>query len=206
MNPPRRTSAFHTRRRIYRVSEQTVTRHCESNNPRTARPRVQSYSQSQRRLWQMPDTKPSALMQQVQCHCGDLFSVVMNRRRQPPNHHVRIPNCFNFVHIIRVDRRVETGVEVVEQVDNLKWRRMRRDCREADDVAEVDRYLRELLGVHVHPQLQFLGHRTAKRVQVCKIMIQTLCAYLRVERVPKQSCFYLENTKTNFPAAPVHKT
>lgn len=34
-------------------------------------------------------------------------------------HHVRIPNGFNFVHVIITNNGIETGVEVVEKVYHL---------------------------------------------------------------------------------------
>ena len=53
----------------------------------------------------------------------------------------------DLVDVKVLDGGVEAGVEVVEEVDDLKRRRVGRHRREADDVGEVDRHRVVVLGV-----------------------------------------------------------
>lgn len=69
-----------------------------------------------------------------------------------------------LVDIIGVYSGVEASVQVVKEVDHLEWRRVRRDGREANDVREVDRHFPEVLWVHRHTKLQFVGHRTGNEI------------------------------------------
>lgn len=95
-----------------------------------------------------------------------MFGVIRHPDRYPADHHVSITYGLHFVHVIRVYGGVEAGVEIVEQIDDLKRGRMGGDGREADDIGEVDGHLFELFGIDGHSQLQFFGHRTAIKKEI----------------------------------------
>lgn len=62
---------------------------------------------------------------------------------------------------------VKQGIEVVEEVDHLDGITERRDRREADNVAEVDRDLVKVLWLHCGTGLQSLGHRAEDGLDGC---------------------------------------
>lgn len=65
----------------------------------------------------------------------------------------------DLVDVMVTEDGVKQGVEVVEEVDHLDGIAERRDRREADNVAEVDRHLVKVLWLHCGTSLQSLGHR-----------------------------------------------
>lgn len=65
--------------------------------------------------------------------------------RQARDHHVRVADGLDLVHIILLDAGVEQLVELVEHVDHLHGGAVGRELGEADDVAEVHGYTVEVL-------------------------------------------------------------
>lgn len=62
----------------------------------------------------------------------------------------------NLVNIIGVDGGVKTGVQIVQQIHHLKRSRIRRDCRETDDVRKVNRDFSELFRIHRHAEFELV--------------------------------------------------
>lgn len=91
--------------------------------------------------------------------------------RQARDHHVRVADGLDLVHIILLDAGVEQLVELVEHVDHLHGGAVGRELGEADDVAEVH------------------GHT-----------VEVLCYNLKVttvERVVHNSCCYEKKTSVS---------
>ena len=68
----------------------------------------------------------------------------------------------HLVDVVIVDRGVEHGVEVVEEVDDLDGRAHGGDRRKADDVAEVDGDVIEALRLHGLPHEETLSDGAAR--------------------------------------------
>jgi len=73
----------------------------------------------------------------------------------------RVNTC--LVNIEILDNGIETRVEVVQQIDHLQRRALRRQAREAHDVAEVNCHLIVRLGDYTLPEDQLRRHRSARR-------------------------------------------
>lgn len=66
----------------------------------------------------------------------------------------------DLVDVVVTEHGVKQRVEVIEKVDHLDGITERGDSGETHNVAEVDRHLVEVLGLHRGPGLQGLSHRT----------------------------------------------
>jgi len=73
----------------------------------------------------------------------------------------RVDTC--LVNIEILDNGVETRVEVIQQIDHLQRRALRRQTREAHDVAEVNCHLIVCLGDYALSEDQLRRHRSARR-------------------------------------------
>lgn len=71
-----------------------------------------------------------------------------------------------LVNVKVLDDRVEAGVEIIEQVDDLQRRTLRTKGGEADDVTEVDSDAVIRLGHHRLSQDQLTCHRPAAKKNI----------------------------------------
>lgn len=76
--------------------------------------------------------------------------------------HLKLVDTY-LVNVKVLDNRVETRVEVVQQIDHLQRRALGRQAREAHDVAEVNCHLIVRLGDYALPEDQLRRHRSARK-------------------------------------------
>lgn len=69
-----------------------------------------------------------------------------------------------LVDCVRVNRVVEAGVQVVEEIDHLKGRWACGYRREANDVREVNCDFAEFLGIDWHTEFQLFGDRAESKL------------------------------------------
>jgi len=111
----------------------------------------------------------------------------------------REENSADLVDVVVVDGGVEDGIKVVEKRDDLKRRAEGGDCRETDDVAEVDGHLVIPLRVHGLSGQQTLRHRPMRYI-VTSLISHTykkssffLCFFYRNKYAPATENFYTLN-------------
>lgn len=96
---------------------------------------MQADAKLERHAGQVADLKAAALVEQVERHRRDLLGMVGLGIGQTTHHHVRVTDGFHLVNVVVAhDGRVKAGVQVVEEINDLHGRAVRRDGREADDV------------------------------------------------------------------------
>ena len=113
--------------------------HPGAHHPGHTRPRVETYPYLERGLGHVADLEHVHLLQDHQGHPRDLPRVdVPVLDGEAADHHVGVPDGLHLVHVEVLHDRVEQGVEVVEQVDDLHGRARRGYRGESHDVAGMN--------------------------------------------------------------------
>ncbi len=123
--------------------------------------------------WQMSYFKSTTLMKKIQSHCGNLVSVIWWPQWSSTHNHISIPNRLHFINVVVIYCGIETGVKIIEKVNNFKRSGVSRNRGKTNNIWKIDCDFRKLFRIHRKTKFQLFCHGAVlNETRVISLLIQ----------------------------------
>eukprot|EP00043_Microstomoeca_roanoka_P001564 m.33483 g.33483 ORF g.33483 m.33483 type:complete len:325 (-) comp10890_c1_seq1:1150-2124(-) len=159
VNTQSKATGFHARSNVDSVTEEAIARHLGANNAGNSWARVNTNTQLELLLRQVTNAMSHHGTQHMEGHGSNFASVLVAISSWKTRyHHVGITDGFHLVDIVVFDDCVETSVQIIQHVNNLKWCTLTAYASESDDIREEDGDFIKAFSLDVFAELEILNN------------------------------------------------